>query len=68
MATYRSDEELEEIGRDFLRKLGIEDQVRPDMMTIIMKLKKLDHKFNYRRVPDEKMRARKPNGPQKILN
>lgn len=55
MAIYRTDEELEDIGRNFLRLLGIEDQVRPDMMTIIMKLKHAVPNFNYRRVPDEKM-------------
>jgi hypothetical protein len=55
MATYRTDEELEEIGLKFLRHLGIEHQVRPDLLTIIMKLKKVDPKFNYRRVPDERM-------------
>jgi IrrE N-terminal-like domain len=55
MATYRTDEQLEELGLKFLRNLGLEHQVRPDLMTIIMKLKKADPRFNYRRVPDAKM-------------
>ncbi len=55
MPTYRTDEQLEEIGRNFLRNLGLEDQVRPDMMTVIMKLKHVVPNFNYRRVPDAKM-------------
>jgi Zn-dependent peptidase ImmA (M78 family) len=55
MFTYRTDEKLEEIGRSFLRQLGFEYQVRPDLMTMIMKMKHADQQFNYRRVPDEKM-------------
>lgn len=52
---YKTDEELEEIARGFLRKLGLEHQVRPDMMTIISKLKHVDPSFKYRRVPDRDM-------------
>jgi hypothetical protein len=55
MPTYRTDEELEELGRRFLRTLGIEDQIRPDMMTVITKLKRHVPQFNYRRVPDDQM-------------
>jgi hypothetical protein len=55
MATYRTDEQMEEIGRNFLARLGIEFQVRPDMMTIITKLKHEVPSFNYRRVPDVEM-------------
>jgi hypothetical protein len=55
MATYRTDEQLEDVGRNFLRLLGIEYQIRPDMMTIIMKLKHKVPSFNYRRVPDAQM-------------
>lgn len=55
MFNYRTNEELEDIGRKFLRKLGIENQVRPDLMTIFTKLKHVDSKFNYCRVPDEKL-------------
>jgi len=47
MPTYRTDEQLEEIGRNFLRNLGLEGQVRPDMMTVIMKLKHVVPNFNF---------------------
>ena len=53
MAVYRTDEQLEEIGRNFLRRLGIEYQVRPDVMTIITKLKHVELDFKYRRIPDK---------------
>src|SRR5437773_2030094 len=49
---YRTDEQLEDVGRDFLRRLGLEHQVRPDPMTIITKLKHAVPRFKYRRVPD----------------
>jgi Zn-dependent peptidase ImmA (M78 family) len=52
MAVYRTDEQLEEIGRSFLRRIGLEHQVRPDVMTVISKLKRVETAFNYRRVPD----------------
>jgi Zn-dependent peptidase ImmA (M78 family) len=55
MAVYRTDEQLEELGRGFLRRLGIENQSRPDMMTIITKLKHAVPEFKYRRVPDKDM-------------
>jgi Zn-dependent peptidase ImmA (M78 family) len=55
MAIYRTDEQLEEIGRNFLRRLGLEGQVRPDTMTVIGKIKHTDVRFNYRRVPDREM-------------
>jgi uncharacterized protein DUF955 len=55
MAVYRTDEQLEEIGRNFLRRLGIEYQVRPDAMTIITKLKHIEPNFKYRRIPDKDM-------------
>jgi hypothetical protein len=55
MAVYRTDEQLEEIGRNFLRRIGLESQVGPDAMTVINKLKRVDTKFNYRRVPDKDM-------------
>lgn len=57
MAIYRTDEQLEEFGRNFLRRLGLENQVGPDAMTVINKLKRIDPKFNYRRVPDKDMPA-----------
>ncbi|OSI85517.1 ImmA/IrrE family metallo-endopeptidase [Bradyrhizobium canariense] len=52
---YKTDEELEATARGFLRKLGLEHQVRPDMMTIISKLKHLDRSFKYRRARDAEM-------------
>jgi hypothetical protein len=55
MAVYCTNEELEEIGRNFLRRIGLEHQVRPDVMTVINKLKRVDIAFNYRRVPDKGM-------------
>jgi hypothetical protein len=36
---FRTDEDLEAVARNFLKKIGLEYQVRPDMMTIISKLK-----------------------------
>lgn len=55
MAIYRTDEQLEEIGRNFLRRIGLDNQVGLDAMTVINKLKRVDGKFNYRRVPDKQM-------------
>ncbi|WP_159009333.1 ImmA/IrrE family metallo-endopeptidase [Bradyrhizobium sp. S69] len=55
MFDYKTDETLEEIGRGFLRKIGLEHAVRPDMLTIIMKIKGFDGGFNYRRVPDAQL-------------
>jgi Zn-dependent peptidase ImmA (M78 family) len=55
MAVYRTDEQLEEIGRNFLRRIGLEHQLRPDVMTVINKLKRVEAAFNYRRVPDKDM-------------
>jgi Zn-dependent peptidase ImmA (M78 family) len=52
---YKTDETLEELGRGFLRKIGLEHALRPDMLTIIMKIKNIDSRFNYRRVPDDKL-------------
>ncbi|MET4384289.1 hypothetical protein ABIB73_000024 [Bradyrhizobium sp. F1.4.3] len=52
---HKTDEELEDIARTFLRKVGLEYQIKPDMMTIISKLKHVDPGFGYRRVPDEEM-------------
>ena len=56
MPRYRTDEELEEFGRKFLRRLGLEHQAAPDAMTVITKIKHTDSKFNYRRVPDRDMK------------
>jgi Zn-dependent peptidase ImmA (M78 family) len=55
MSHYRTDEQLEEIVRKFLRRLGLEFQDRPDMMTIIVKTKAAFPGFNYKRVPDSQM-------------
>ncbi|WP_425993569.1 ImmA/IrrE family metallo-endopeptidase [Afipia sp. DC4300-2b1] len=55
MFDYRTDEALEEIARNFYRRIGLEDRVRPDGMTVITKLKHIDTKFNYCRVPDREM-------------
>lgn len=52
---YKTDEDLETVARTFLRKIGLEYQVKPDMMTIISKLKHVDRNFGYRRVPDVEM-------------
>ncbi|MGY4176782.1 Zn-dependent peptidase ImmA (M78 family) [Bradyrhizobium sp. USDA 4518] len=52
---HRTDEDLEDVARRFLRKIGLEHQVKPDMMTIISKLKHVDPSFKYRRVADRDM-------------
>jgi Zn-dependent peptidase ImmA (M78 family) len=51
----KTDEDLEEIARTCLRRLGIEDQVRPDLMTVIIKIKHADPSFNYARIPDHEL-------------
>lgn len=55
MTPYKSEEDLEEIVRKFLKRCGVEFQVRPDMLTIITKVKHFDSTFNYGRVPDCEM-------------
>jgi hypothetical protein len=55
MALFKSDEELEALVRKFLSRLGMEFQVRPDLMTMITKIKRIDPGFNYGRVPDHEM-------------
>jgi hypothetical protein len=55
MPIYRTDEQLEEIGRKFLRQLGLEQRVRPEPMTVIAKVKHATPGFGYRRVPDRDM-------------
>ena len=55
MPIYRTDEQLEEIGRQFLRTVGLEHTVKPDPMTVIAKLKHAMRGFDYRRVPDRDM-------------
>jgi Zn-dependent peptidase ImmA (M78 family) len=46
---------LEAVARNFLKRIGLEHQIRPDMMTIISKLKHVVPSFNYQRVPDADM-------------
>lgn len=53
--SFKTDEELEERGRKFLRRIGMENVVRPDLMTILAKIKHLDRGFNYRRIPNGEM-------------
>ena len=38
--------------RTFLKRLSLEHQVRPDLMTVLVKIKQIDKRFNYSRVPD----------------
>lgn len=52
---HKTDEELEAVARKFLRIIGLEHQVRPDIMTVISKLKHVVPSFGYRRVPDAEM-------------
>jgi Zn-dependent peptidase ImmA (M78 family) len=51
----KTDEDLEDIARKFLKRLGVEHQVRPDLLTVIVKVKHHDPSFNYERVPDVEM-------------
>ena len=57
MATYKTDEQLEELVHAFLKRIGLEHQVCPDLMTVIVKIKHIDRRFNYCRVPDHKLPA-----------
>jgi Zn-dependent peptidase ImmA (M78 family) len=52
---HREDEEFEEIARATRRKLGIEHQLQPDMVTVIFKLQQLGMINSYERVPDDHM-------------
>jgi hypothetical protein len=54
---YRTDEELEALVRKFLRGIGLENQVHPDLLTVIVKIKHIDPRFNYQRLPDKQMPA-----------
>jgi Zn-dependent peptidase ImmA (M78 family) len=53
--TQLEDEDIEEAARRLRIRLGIDDQLRPDMITVIIKLK--DHGLikNYQRVRDAEM-------------
>jgi Zn-dependent peptidase ImmA (M78 family) len=52
---YLEDEDIERVARQLRKKLGIDDQLRPDMMTVIVKLKEHGILKNYVRVRDEDM-------------
>ncbi|SDH50498.1 protein of unknown function [Bradyrhizobium sp. Rc2d] len=52
---HKTNDDLEAIARGFLKRLGLEYQVRPDMMTLISKIKREVPSFGYRRVPDAEM-------------
>jgi hypothetical protein len=52
---FKTDEDLEHVARNFLKRIGLEYQVSPDMMTVISKLKHVVPSFNYQRVPDADM-------------
>ncbi len=52
---WKTDEELEEVARSLLKRLGIEYQVRPDLMTIITKIRRMNPAFKYGRIPDHDM-------------
>lgn len=51
----RDDDDLEAAARMLRIKLGIDDQLRPDMITVVIKLKDHGMIANYVRVPDEDM-------------
>lgn len=55
MFAYRTDESLEQLGRDFRTMLGIEYANYPDLLTVITKIKRINPAFNYKRVPDDCM-------------
>lgn len=55
MSRYQTDEELEERARLMRRRLGLEQQARIDLMTVIQKLKSSHPGFEYLRVPDREM-------------
>ena len=49
------DEDIENAARRLRTQLGIDGQLRPDMITVIIKLKDRGLIKNYMRVPDHKM-------------
>ncbi|MGD9740309.1 MAG: ImmA/IrrE family metallo-endopeptidase [Bauldia sp.] len=55
MRHRRTEEDLEDFAWKVREKLGVAEQRRPDMLTVIMKLKALHPGFNYRRVPDSEL-------------
>lgn len=57
MALHKTDEQLEQWVRDYLRRIGLGHQIRPDLMTVLVKTKHIDKRFNYSRVPDHELPA-----------
>jgi Zn-dependent peptidase ImmA (M78 family) len=55
MFIYRDDESLEAEVRKFRTELGMEFVERPDILTIIAKVKHNDKRFNYRRTADAQL-------------
>lgn len=55
MFIYRTDEDFEAEARKFRVELGMEFVKRPDMLTVITKVKHNDRRFNYRRTPDARL-------------
>jgi IrrE N-terminal-like domain len=53
--TYRSDEDFERLARKLRVSLGIDDQLRPDMIDVLIKLKHHGYIPDLVRVPDEYM-------------
>jgi hypothetical protein len=51
----RDDEDFEAAARSLRIRLGIDEQLRPDMTTVIIKLKNLGMIKDYVRIPDEEM-------------
>lgn len=52
---HREDEEFEEVARATRRKLGMEHQLRPDMVTVLFKLQQLGMIARYQRVSANEM-------------
>lgn len=55
MSRHVTDEEIEQRVKALRRSIGLEHQPRPDMMTVIQKLKANYRHFNYQRVPDPEL-------------
>ena len=50
-----TDEEIEQRVRVLRREIGLQNQIRPDMMTVIERLTTSFRHFNYQRIPDSEM-------------
>jgi hypothetical protein len=55
MGLYRTDAELARLATRLRDDLGLAEQCRPDMMTVIQKAKARYRHFGYLRVPDDEM-------------